>query len=668
MKLVVAEKPIAARRIAVILSDGNMQVEKKNGVEYFVFGETVVIPMKGHILDVAFPEKYGNWRTTDLFELAKAELEYIPTHENITVLLKELGKEASELIIATDYDREGESIGKEAIQIILSVNPKIRIKRARFSAITKEEILHAFEQLAEFDENLADSADSRREIDLLWGAVLTRYISLTSGRVGNSFLSAGRVQTPTLSLIVQREKEIRSFIPEDYWVPEITCEKNGIVFTATHKEIWKKQELKSFPKSISRAEVVSVSKRKTETKPPTPFNTTDFLRAASLLGFSPAHAMSIAERLYMNGYISYPRTDNTVYPESIKLEDILQQISFSREFGELAKRVLSQEKIVPTRGKKKTTDHPPIHPVGVASKKELSSQEWKIYELIVRRFLATLYKPLVAERTKAILNANGFEFVARGSVILEPGWFEMYHYSKIEENILPELSEGEVLKVRDFRIHKKQTKPKPRYSAASLIKEMEKLGLGTKSTRAEIIQKLINRTYIRGKKSFEPSNISYAVIDVLEEYVPDITKPDMTAKLEREMDLVEQGKKTKKEVVEESRDILLKILAKLLENQEEISDKLKTALRSDKILGKCPSCGGELMILRSRRGKRFVGCTGFKNGCNVTAPLPGKGSLEPTGTVCDYCGYPVIRVRFKKGRPWLLCINPNCPSKRDKNE
>ncbi len=663
-----AEKPIAARRIATILSGGDFQVKKRNGVEYFVFGETVVVPMKGHILDVGFPKEYENWRTTDLFELAKAELRYVPTHENIAEVLRDLGKTASELIIATDYDREGESIGKEAIQIVLSVNPSIQIKRARFSAITKEEIHRAFERLTEFDENLADSADSRREIDLLWGAVLTRYISLTSGRVGNSFLSAGRVQTPTLSLIVHREKEIRSFVPEDYWVPEITCEKDGITFTAVHKEIRKKQELKSFPRSISHAKVTSVAKRKTETKPPTPFNTTDFLRAASLIGFSPAQAMSIAERLYMNGYISYPRTDNTVYPESIKLEEILQQLSFSKEFGELARKVLSQEKIVPTKGKKKTTDHPPIHPVASASKKELSPQEWKIYELIVRRFLATLYKPLVAERTKVILDAEGFEFVARGSVIIEPGWFEMYHYSKVEENILPELSEGEVLKVRDFKIHKKQTKPKPRYSAASLIKEMEKLGLGTKSTRAEIIQKLINRTYIRGKKSFEPSNISYAVIDVLEKYVPDITKPDMTAKLEHEMDLVEQGKKTKEEVVKESRDMLLRILAELLENQKEISEKLRTALRSDKILGKCPSCGGDLIILRSKRGKRFVGCTGFKNGCSVTAPLPGKGSLEPTGMVCEHCGYPIIRVRFKKRRPWLLCINPECPAKRDKHE
>lgn len=668
MKLVVAEKPIAARRIATILSNGSFQTRKKNGVEYYVFGDIIVVPMKGHILDVGFPEEYGNWRTTDLFELAKAELRYVPTHKNITVLLKELGRNASELIIATDYDREGESIGKEAIEIVVSENPEIQIKRAKFSAITKDEIQRAFERLTEFDKNLADSADSRREIDLLWGAVLTRYISLTSGRIGNSFLSAGRVQTPTLSLIVQREKEIRSFVPEDYWVPEITCEKDGIVFTAVHKEIRKKQELTSFPKSISRAEVVSVSKRKTETKPPTPFNTTDFLRAASLMGFSPAHAMSIAERLYMNGYISYPRTDNTVYPESINLEEILQQLSFSKEFGELAKKVLSQEKIVPTRGKKKTTDHPPIHPVASVSKKELSSQEWRIYELVVRRFLATLYKPLIAERTKAVLNAEGYEFIARGSVILEPGWFEMYHYSKIEENVLPELFEGETLKVLDFKIHKKRTKPKPRYSAASLIKEMEKLGLGTKSTRAEIIQKLVNRAYIRGKKSFEPSNISYAVIDVLEKYVPDITKPDMTAKLEHEMDLVEQGRKTKDEVVKESRDMLLKILAELLENQQEISEKLKTALRGDRILGKCPSCGGDLMILRSKRGKRFVGCTGFRNGCIVSAPLPGKGALEPTGTVCEHCGYPIVRVRFKKGRPWLLCVNPECPSKSDKNE
>ena len=179
----------------------------------------------------------------------------------------------------------------------------------------------------------------------------------------------------------------------------------------------------------NEAEVKEIKKRLVKTKPPTPFNTTAFLRAASNLGLQPKRAMMLAEKLYMAGLTSYPRTDNTHYPDSLDLKELLEKFENTKEFGSLAKKLLKKKKLVDTKGKKKTTDHPPIHPVEPANKKKLSPAEWKVYELIVRRFFATLSDNSEMETVKATLDYNGENFVAKGKTILVSGWKEFYSYS-----------------------------------------------------------------------------------------------------------------------------------------------------------------------------------------------------------------------------------------------
>jgi DNA topoisomerase-1 len=642
--LIITEKQNAAERIAKILFRDVITL-KKGKVSYYHSPSTnaSVLGLKGHIIELDFPKKFRSWTKTKLLDLINAELVKEEKEKEIISLLKELAKNAERVTIATDYDREGELIGVEALEII-SRNV-LKVERARFSAITKDEILKAFQNPSKVDFNLASSAMARQKIDLIWGAVLTRFISLSSGRLGRDFLSVGRVQTPTLRLIVEREREIENFRPEKFY--EILLEFDG--FSAKHPKRYgdPKKAREIFSKVGEYATVENYSStRKSEAKP-VPFNTTEFLRAAS--AFMPPHmAMSIAENLYINGYISYPRTDNTAYPPSLNLREIVRAFLDS-EFSREAKIVLDQKEISPSRGKKETTDHPPIYPTAVASRKELTANEWKIYELIVRRFLATLAENAIWEIRNAEFESNGVKFLSSGRRIVSPGWREIYIYSRAEEVNLPVLRVGERLKIRNKRIEEKETKPPPRFSPATLIKLMERLNLGTKSTRHEIIKKLISRGYIDGNP-YRPTNIAFSVIDVLKEKAETITLPDMTARLEEEMDRIAEGSKSEEEVVMESRRMLYEILKNI--GDGEVTTKLKEGIKRDKVVGKCPECGKEILIRKSKTGKRFIGCSGYPE-CNFSLPLPQKGSIYVTTKYCKDHEVRILKIKGKK--PWSFC-------------
>jgi DNA topoisomerase-1 len=383
---------------------------------------------------------------------------------------------------------------------------------------------------------------------------------------------------------------------------------------------------------------------------PIPFNTTEFLREASKF-MRPDRAMNIAETLYMNGYISYPRTDNTVYPKTVNIVSIAEMF-LSSEFAEEAKIVLMQERIIPSRGKSETKDHPPIYPTGIANRKDLSADEWKIYELIVRRFLATLAPNAVWEIKKAELDSNGVKFVAAGKKLIQEGWRKIYTYSKVEETSLPDLREEEKLKIVEKILEEKETKPPARFSPGNLIKLMEKLNLGTKSTRHEILRKLINRRYVYGNP-FRPTETAFSVVEALKSVAETITLPDMTAKLERDMDMIAEGKMKEQEVFEESRKYLREILKNV--DYSKLSASLKEGVRKDKMVGKCPSCGGELVVRKTKNGRRFIGCEKYPE-CRFTLPLPQKGALYIGKKECKEHAIREIKIRTKKGY-W----NIGCP-------
>ncbi|MCL2136233.1 MAG: DNA topoisomerase I [Coriobacteriia bacterium] len=712
MRLVITEKNDAAKKIAELLSAGTVKADKVYDTPVYRFdyeGEDwVSIGLKGHILEVDFPEEltytkskgwYGTangvsvtadipkslarppfkkkkpfsekavdlkgWKMESLPYLVYAPVIKNPAEKGIIRSLKNLAGKADSVIIATDYDREGELIGWDALTMVLEAAPGLQATRARYSAFTKQEINSAFSSLGELDFDLASAGESRQAIDLIWGAVLTRYLTLAKYSGFGRVRPSGRVQTPTLAIIAAREELRNAFVPEDYWVLKARFNTPDGEFEATHnvEKFKNESEAKQAYANVegqSLGRVGSIDKRRRQVKPPTPFNTTSLQAAAAAEGLSPARTMRLAESLYMAGFISYPRVDNTVYPASLDLKETLSILKRVPQYSAYANSLLANPQLKPTRGKTETTDHPPIYPTGAGSPNTLRQDEWKLYNLIARRFMATLSEAAIVEGTKLVIDVNSELFVARGDVLIEPGFRAVYQYGLKKDEQLPRLEEGQVIDFLGAELDQRQTEPPPRYSQGRLIQEMEKLGLGTKSTRASIIERLIEVRYIQNDP-VEPTQLGMAVVAALGSFAPHITSPDMTANLEEEMSSIAAGSTTRDTVVNHSRALLAEIMEELIPRAAEVGEALSDAISADARIGACPDCGRDLQLKSSAKTRSsFIGCAGWPD-CSVTFPVP-SGRIEAVEDLCPVCGKPQIRVSVFRARPLILCIDPHCPT------
>ena len=706
MRLIITEKNNSAKKIAEILSGGEAKADATYKVPFYTWsdgeGQQMSVGLKGHVMGVAFPEGYSNWQETDLHDLIDAELVPEPTDKNVVKAIRKLAKDADSMVIATDYDREGELIGLEALQQVLEVNPGVAadasdgedagavlaarppIKRARYSALTKDEIERAFSQLDEFAYDLAYAGAARQDIDLIWGATLTRAVSLATRRFGSNFLSVGRVQSPTLALIVERELERRAHVPKPYWEVFAKFAHPDGAFEAHHEtdKFWERAEADAALKGTTSPGVVKdVTSRRNTRRPPAPYNTTAFTTdASSRLGITPASAMRIAEDLYMDGFISYPRTDNTVYPRSLNTRELVQSLARIPDFA--AAQSLLDGELNPTRGKKETTDHPPIHPTQALYPNALEGAKRRVYELVVRRFLATFAPPMITESTRADIQAGSESYFVRGSVVVDPGYAAIYTYARSADDEIPKLEQGQTLELEgDPWIVDKETQPPARISQGKLIELMEERGLGTKATRADIIQKLYDRGYVYSNPP-EPSETGIAMYKAFHEYVPRMATPEMTAELEHDMDQIAAGETTKDEVVTISREMLHSTTAALEDQREDFAKQIWAGMDEDKFLGPCKVCEeagraredgspNRLRIIDLKGGKRMYGCEGWNrddpespDSCQVSGPLPGRGyELWRLEERCSVCGErPRLTVKGFRGRPWKLCLNDDCPT------
>ena len=373
--------------------------------------------------------------------------------------------------------------------------------------------------------------------------------------------------------------------------------------------------------------------------------------------------MRIAESLYMSGLISYPRVDNTVYPETLDLSEVVTMLKGVPQYANYGDELLAAQPLKATRGKQETTDHPPIYPTGAADPDKLQPAAWKLYNLIARRFLATLMGPATIEGTKVTLDVAGEPFTASGNVLAKPGFRSIYPYGLKKDDQLPELNVGDVCDVESMDFAAKQTEPPARYSQGKLIQEMEKRGLGTKSTRASIIDTLYQRKYLKNDPC-EPSQLGMAIIDALHTYAPRITTPEMTSELEDDMNKVAEGADTQTDVVNHSRALLAGMMDGLIEHTEDLSEAIADAVTADAKIGVCPKCGKDLVVKTSAKTRgSFAGCMGWPE-CDVTYPLP-QGrieALEGDAAVCPECGAPRVKVHPFRSRAFEQCINPACPT------
>ena len=667
--LVVAEKFNTALRIAIVLSDGRMKRSRLEGTNVFRFdrpdGHYAVVGLRGHIVELDYPKELAEWTLTGLPKLLETRPLKRVTETGIVAALQSIVREFDRVIIATDFDREGELIGLECLELLQRVHPGIEVKRARYSALTREAIETSFAHLEEVDRALAEAAESRQEIDLVWGALLTRYLSLTAQQRGNSFLSVGRVQTPTLALLVERDQAIKEFVSTPFWEIVATGEKGGEEFRLHHHHgiFEKKADADRVFHLVAHAKtgvVREFTEEETRRRPPIPFSTTLFVAEATRLGLGAARAMRIAEDLYTQGLISYPRTDNTVYPRGLGLRTLVEKFR-EGPFGEAAQFVLQQPSFRPTRGRTETTDHPPIYPTGVVDPKKLRPDSAAVYELVVRRFLATLAPDALGIGRSAAVEIHGERFEGKGQFLTDPGWYRIYPYSQPDQVPMPRLVVGETVAIPKVELVEDQTRPPRRYSQGSLIQEMERLGLGTKSTRHDVLQKLFDRHYVN-QRQLEPTSTGIAVTEALKAHAPVITRPEMTHRLEEDMELVAESKKPKSEVLEESREMLREAYALLSANTDGVKETLTGALDRQHFVGPCVKCGGALRLARSPRGSRWIQCVNNPATCTVTYALPSAGFIEPAPEfLCGTCKVPRVKITFRGVRPDLYCVNPECP-------
>ncbi len=668
--LVVAEKFSTALRIAIVLSDGRMTRTRTGGMNIFRFdrpeGPYAVTGLRGHIVELDYPEEHAGWSLAGLPKLLEAEPLKRVTAPQIVEGLRSIVREFDRVILATDFDREGELIGMECLEILQAVHPTIEVRRARYSALTREEIERSFQNLQELDRPLAEAAAARQEIDLVWGALLTRFLTLSSEQRGHGFLSVGRVQTPTLALLVERDQAIKQFEPRPYWTLVARSEHDGTEFPLEHAhgifpEAERELARETHRKVAGATEgtVRSFVEEETRRRPPVPFSTTLFVGEATRLGIGAAHSMRIAEDLYTQGLISYPRTDNTVYPRGTGLKAIVERFRES-PFRSEAEYILAQETFRATRGRSETTDHPPIYPTGVTDPKRLKPEHAKIYELVVRRFFATVSPDSVGRSRAAEVEVAGESFRAKGHRVTDLGWYRVYPYAKPEESDLPVLASGQKLPIRDIELREEMTRPPRRFTQGSLIQEMERLGLGTKSTRHDVVQKLLDRHYITARQ-LEPTGTGIAVTEALRAHAPVITQPGMTHQLEEDMELVAESKKSRADVVAESREMLREAHELLARNAAGVRETLQGALDRQHFVGPCPRCGGALRLQRSPRGSRWVQCVNNPATCPVSFALPNAGFVEPAPEfLCGTCKTPRLKITFRGQRPDLYCINPEC--------
>lgn len=667
--LVVCEKPDAARRIAHALGDA-----KEAGAAFDVSWQGrhyKICSASGHL--------YG---VTDITKNRSVypvlDLEWAPIDEKgrgaratrIINTISRLAQGADSFIHACDYDQEGEVIGHSILQYACG-NRYAGAMRAKFSTLTDDEIRESFGNLLKPSAGLAEAGRSRHLLDFIYGVNLSRALaqSFKAGNGGYRNLSIGRVQGPTLAFAADREQEILLHVPDPYWVITADFEKNGQPIHAIYEKA--KVEVQSEAQAVvdacvGRDGVVSkVSAEKVALRPPTPFNIGDLQREAyRLFKIAPGYTLAIAEKLYHRALISYPRTSSQKLPPSINYRKILSGLASSYDNASI---LLSKERLLPHEGAVTDPAHPAIYPTGVAAR--LSGLEFKVYDLIAKRFLATFGDSALTERVHVTIDVNDHIFLAEGRSTLYEGWMAFYRpYVNLEQSALPALAQGETLANRQVVMEEKFTQPPWRYSQSSLLAKMEQERIGTKATRADIISTLFKRDYLAAERGgIKVTDLGFAVIESMREHAPDIVSTELTRSMEEQLEQVEQGKQEPAAVIEFAVDRLAGSLAAFRSGQAEIGRQIGGAAAQAAVteIGKCPLCKtGNLRMLRSRATKkRFVGCSNYAAGCKASAPLPQKGVIKSYGKTCK-CGWPILWVAFGRGKKWNMCVNMQCPYKK----
>lgn len=626
---------------------------KTKAIEKYLGGDYKVVSSKGHIRDLSTSGKFGFG--VDLENHFEPKYEPIKGKKKDIVALKKAAKASEKIYLATDPDREGEAISwhlKDALEL-----EDDDYERVVFNEITKGVVIDAFNHTRKIDDDLVHSQETRRILDRIIGFRLSKLMqSKTGGK------SAGRVQSVALKLIVDREREIEAFKEEEYWTvtakfPEIEADLDTIY--GKKAELKTEEETDKIINGLNKEFIVSNYETKPKKKASKhPFITSTMQQEAiSKLGFSSKKTMQIAQKLYEGidiesdtiGLITYMRTD------SIRLSDEFIKSSYAFIKANYGEEYIGHVKT--SKKKENVQDaHEAIRPSSInrtpeSVKEYLSKDEFKLYEMIYARALASLMKEAKVNTTTITLDNNNTTFKTTGSVLVFDGYLKVYSkFETSEDKDLPKYKVGDVL-VSD-KILKEQhfTKPPARYTEAKLIKAMEELGIGRPSTYASTITTLTQRGYVTLiEKKLNPTEIGITTTDKLQEFFSDLINVEYTAKMEEDLDKIAEGKKVWYE--------LLETFYKDFEPEvENAFDKMEK--KEDEQTGEiCPNCGKPMVIKNGRYGK-FEACSGYPE-CKYIKPKEKQEVKE----VCDCpkCGGKIVERKTKRGKIFYGCGNfPKC--------
>ena len=716
----IAEKPDAAQHIAQALAEKSLKKKtSSHGVDYYEFergGEKhIAVAAVGHLFNLK--QKEGKGWSYPIFNVDWAPSFSIRKKsefsEKYFKTLEEVAKGGGKYIVCCDWDTEGSVIGWNILKFICG---KKDAERMKFSTLTKQDLIKSYqERFKHMDWENVEAGETRHILDFLYGVNASRALTLSIKKASPRFalLSAGRVQGPVLSFLAEREKEIRAFKPVPFWQISAQVKIGGQEILAEHEtdKFWKKDEAeKAFKGSdVKNAVVEGVEKKEHKQSPPVPFNITSLqTEAYRLFGYSPQQTSSIAQDLYTKAFISYPRTSSEKLPLQIGYREILEALSKVKKYQKLAEKLLALPQLRPTEGKRDDPAHEAIHPTVEPPYdiSKLRTYQRNIYDLVVRRYLALFGEPALRETMNIELKMGSEKFFITGRRTLKPGWIEFYGpLAKFEEVSLPEMKKGDKIDVKKVEMFDKETQPPARYSQAAVVKEMEKRNLGTRATRAGILQTLYDRYYITDK-SVRVTDLGMKIVEVLKKYVPDFIDEGLTREFEKDLERVLQKKATREKVIDEAKKALTKICREFKANEDKIGKDLgKAVVKADEdrnTIGKCVKCGGDLKLLFSIFTKKhFVGCNSYNRcaKCNFTKkackckcsicggekgkckdqwkektwyptcqtgyPLPHMATIQRLDKTCPKCGTPMIRVIRKGKRPFNMCLATDCETKAD---
>ena len=676
--LMVAEKPSIADSLAKALSRGRATQRKgvSPAVQVHEFDGTFqgkpafikITSCTGHVYSTDFPPQYQSWDKTDPVALFDAEV--VKEESNPKVRLpahfKAEAKGVSHLVLWLDCDREGENI---CFEVIRNVQPQLpnpkNVWRAKFSSLAPNDLLIAYDTLGYPNENESKSVDARQEIDLKIGVAFTRFQTrFFQGKYGDldsALVSYGPCQTPTLWFCVSRHSEIQSFQPETFYTLDLVLQ--GDLFPQWDRKRVFDQKAAIFFKELLISEsggvaiVTSVVETEDRRTRPTALDTISLLKGASQsLGIGPQHCMHVAERLYLQGYITYPRTETSQYAPSFDLRAAVSAQTNSAYWGKFASELLSSS--LHARAGKDAGDHPPITPVRSAHESDLDHDSWRVYEFVVRHFLASVSRDCKFRKIKMNISAGSEQFALVGRRLIDAG-FTAVQRGEVADVELPKLSKGDRLEISSVGVSLGKTSPPPYLSESDLLSLMEKNGIGTDASMATHINNICERNFVKlcdpGRR-LVPTKLGIVLINGYSAIDPELVTPRVRGEIESQCTLIALGKAKPEEVIEHTLKMFKQKFLYFLSQIEKMDSLFESSFTSlastGRPLSRCGRCKKYMNLIDKKPVRLYC------RHCDEAHALPWGGAVRLYKELtCPLDGFELVLISHPgtAGKSYPLC-------------